>query len=145
MQLVKSCAHCTCPASLLVVFLVFLFFLIMYLLYILLRASPPSSPPSPYFSPPLTPPNHCSSPCPQKREGLSWVLTCPGYQVAVRLGTSSMEFGQMRQHRKGKGIQTKCHNSRKLKLFEHSNLNEIKYTTKPTIIVMMKGAKKSKQ
>jgi hypothetical protein len=53
-----------------------------------------------------------------------------------------MEVGQMRQHRKGKGIQTKCHNSRKLKLFEQCNLNKIKYTTKPTIIVMMKKAKK---
>ena len=50
----------------------------------------------------------------------------------------------MRQHRKGKGIQTKCHNSRKLKLFEQCNLNKIKYTTKPTIILTMKMAKKSK-
>jgi hypothetical protein len=55
-----------------------------------------------------------------------------------------MEFRQMRQPTKGKGIQTNCCNNRKVKLFEQCNLIEIKYTTKPTIILTMKMAKKSK-
>jgi hypothetical protein len=126
----------------LIVFLVFLFFNYLFCLYtcsqvLLLPLLPvlPSHLLSPH--PPTAPPLVL-----RKGKASHGYQPALAYQVAVRLGTSSMEFGQMRQHRKGKGIQTKCHNSRKLKLFEHSNLNEIKYTTKPTIIVMMKGAKK---